>query len=427
MNMGVLPVDVTDPIVRSSNKVLVIAKEESIQNSVALEVVKLPGLLVLSCVSEEQYYSAITKNSAEIIIAVVDVSSCSLGIVDDLAKHRIPTVGLFKRVDDCPRISGKHIVSHIDKDDIDQMVGLSGVVERIFENRKTRVLVLHQDGKYRDYLQALLLGRFYTVMQASDVAEAMELLTLYPNTQLLLLDENYTKVGNIEVIELLRRNYSADQMSIISLIVQRDAALVSALFDSGSSDVVATSTDDVEFLARVQHQVASIATFRKLKSRAFRDTLTDAYTMEYFHDVGNKIFANAVRDNFKLALAVLNIDNFSVINEQHGAEIGNLTLRTVKEQLNALLRTTDFVVRKEGDEFICLISCVGREVLAQILERARSEVASNGAWFGNTKIPLTVSIGATTELGASLENMLTRAEMALLQARKEGRNRVEIF
>ncbi len=425
--MGVFTAEILPTIEGSSNKVLVIARQETVQAVVRAEVVKLPGLSILSCSSEEQYHEVIAQNSSEIIIAIADVSTCGTAIIEDLSKYGIPTVGLFNRVDDCPRISGKHVVSNIDRDDIDQMAGLSAVVEGIFENRKTRIVILHQDSKYRKYLEEILLGRYFTVMQASDVAQAMELLTLYPNTQVLLLDENYRQVGNIEVINLLRRNYPADNLSIISLITQRDAALVSALFESGSSDVVATSTDDVEFLARVQQQASVILNFRIFKNRVFKDPLTEAYTMDYLWDVGPKLFANASRDSFKLALAVINIDNFTEVNDEYGAAVGDLVLRSVTEQLNSIFRTTDFVVRKEGDEFISLLSCVDRDKLAHILERTREQIESGGVWFGKTKLPITITIGATVELGASLINMLTRAEVALVQARKTGRNRIEIL
>lgn len=424
--MGELTVDVGKPVAGSSNKVLVIAAEKAVQALVGAQVVKSPGLSVLSCMTVEQYSDAISNRLSEVIMAIADVSF-SPDTLEDLEKHNIPTVGLFTQHDGSPQIVGKHIISSLNRDDIDQMAGLSGVLEGVFENRKTRIIVLHQQSKYRRYLEDLLSARYYTVMQASEVAEAMELLTLYPDTQVLLFDESYVQVGNIEVIKQLRRNYASDHLSIVSLVVQRDAALISMLFESGSNDVIATSTDDVEFLARIRHQISIISDFRKLKNRAFRDPLSKAYTIEYFNDAGGRIFANAIRENFKLALAVINIDHFKSVNEQHGAAVGNLVLRSIPEQLEALLRATDFVVRKEGDEFICLMSCIDREVLRQTLERARKHIESNGVWFGQTKIPISVTIGATAELGATLDNMLTRAEVALLQARKEGRNRVEIL
>lgn len=425
--MGELTDDVSNPIASSANKILVIAAEEAIQVAVAAQVVKQLGLSVLKCSTVEQYRDVITHRSADILMVIADVSSCTSDIIDDLAHQKIPTLGLFSPLEDTHQMSGKHVVSNLNRDDIDQMAGLSRVLEGVFENRKTRIIVLHQHRQYRNYLEGLLLARYYTVMQATDVAEAMELLVLYPDTQVLLFDENYTKVGNVEVIKQLRRNYSPDHLSIISLIVQRDAALISALFEYGSSDVITTSTDDVEFLARIAHQVGVISNFRQLKNRRFRDPLSKAYTLEYFNDVGSRIFANAVRDNFELALAVINIDNFRLVNDQHGSAVGNLVLRSLSEQLQALLRTTDFVVRRQGDEFICVISCIDIASLVQLLERTVRYVEANGVWFGQTKIPITVTIGATAELGATLDNMLTRAEMALLQARKEGRNRFEIL
>lgn len=425
--MGELTVDVSDPVASSANIVLTIAAEESVHASVEAQVVKLLGLSVLRCTTVEQYRQAFAHRSSEIIMVIADASGCTSAIVDDLPKQKIPTIGLFRSLDATLKMSGKHVVSNLNRDDIDQMAGLSRVVESIFENRKTRIIILHQQRKYRNYLEELLLARYYTVMQATDVAEAMELLTLYPDTQVLLFDESYATVGHVEVITQLRRNYALDHLSIVSLVVQREAGLISSLFKFGSSDVIATSTDDVEFLARIEHQVGIIANFRQIKNRLFRDPLSQAYTVEYFNDVGSRIFANAVRDNFELALAVINIDNFRLVNDQHGAAVGNLVLRSLSEQLQALLRTTDFVVRRQGDEFICVISCIELEPLEQLLERTIRYVEAKGVWFGQTKIPITVTIGATAELGATLENMLTRAEMALLQARKEGRNRFEIL
>ena len=409
--------------------VLVLAHEPRLLALISKQVVRVLGLSVMSCDSLERFQEILAGETA-VILSIVDMAMEEPDLdqcINGLQQNQVPVITVFNRRDNCSRVSSKNVIASLDRDDKDQLATISSLAENIFNNRKTRIVVLHENRRHRDYLEALLNNHYFTVMQAEDVAEAMELLNLYPQTQLLLIDEKCRNIGGFNIIQSIRKNASLDHLAILGLTVQRDPQLISELFAAGANDVIPTSTDDAELLVRVNYHANTINTVRHLKRGVFRDNLTSAYTIEYFHDVGRKVFAGAARGGLQIGIAAINVDNFSGINERYGAAVGNYVLRSVADQLGKFTRDADFVARKEGDEFLCLISCVGRNSIRAVLERIRLEVEKTGVWYGNERIPVTLSIGGTTETGASLDMMQTRAEMALRQARKDGPNRVEIL
>lgn len=424
-----LNVDINNTLEVSPGCVLVLAHEPKLLSMISKQIVRVLGLSVLSCDSIDRF-NEIMVGETGIILAIVDMSMGELEVEQTLTgledKH-VPVISVFNRREHCARIDRANVIASLDRDDKEQITSLSSLAANIFNNRKTRVIVLHDHEKHRNYLEGLLSNHYYTVMTASDVAHAMELLNLYPDTQLLLIDEKCRNIGGFNIIQSIRKNYSSEHLAILGMIVQRDPELIAEMFAVGANDVIPISTDDVELLVRLKYHASMIKTVRELKRGVFRDDLTAAYTADYFYDVGKKLFAGAQRGSQQIGLAAINIDNFGVINERYGAPVGNYVLKSVANQLKQFTRDADFIARKEGDEFLCMISCVGRNNIRTVLDRIRSQIEKSGVWYGNERIPVTITVGGTTESGASLELMQTRAELALLQARKEGKNRVEVL
>ncbi len=410
-------------------RLLLLSNDAKVQSAIDLQLIDRLGVSLSRYRTAEEFEQAVSNHDAGEVLAIIDNSEISeeesAELFSALESQEIPTVSIYNRANNCTRVEYKSVIATLDRDK--QLRQLSEMAEGVFKNRRIRVIILHRNSQHRHYLEELLSGQFYTVMQAADVAEAKEFLTLYPQSQILLLDEKFCVVDGIDVVETLRENNPIDRLAIIGMTVQRDPALISRLFESGASDVLTTSTDDIELLARIRFQLQSISKSRKLQQGAFSDYLTCAYSREYFYDAGNKIFASAQRGNLQLSFALVNIDNFNTINREYGLAVGNAVLCSVADQLKRMIRETDIIARNEGDEFLCLLSCVGRNNIYPILERVRMQIEKKGAWNAKQHIPLSVSIGATPETGASLENMQIRAEMALQQAKQAGKGRVEIL
>ena len=163
--------------------------------------------------------------------------------------------------------------------------------------------------------------------------------------------------------------------------------------------------------------------------RSIRDPLTGLFTRSYMQDVVQRLCDLQDRnENVQVFLLMLDLDHFKQVNDTHGHAIGDEVLRTVAKTLSARIRTTDIPIRFGGEEFMVFMSCrAGNDPLlwAERLQRV----------IGATRIPLpdgrgealrvTVSGGLAARLyRESLPSLIRRADDALYQAKKSGRNRI---
>ena len=139
--------------------------------------------------------------------------------------------------------------------------------------------------------------------------------------------------------------------------------------------------------------------------------------------------SRAQRSNRPLSLAVLDIDDFKKVNDKYGHLVGDQVLRDLAELAKRFTRKTDFVGRHGGEEFVFIFPETslhgedGKENGAfQAAERFR-ELAEKTLKVKNE--PITVSIGVTEwKKDNSPEKLFNRADQAMLQAKRAGRNKV---
>jgi diguanylate cyclase (GGDEF)-like protein len=124
-----------------------------------------------------------------------------------------------------------------------------------------------------------------------------------------------------------------------------------------------------------------------------------------------------------IAVLYLDLDGFKQVNDTHGHAAGDLVLSTVAKRLSAAVRATDLVVRLGGDEFVLLCPGLPEAEAIRLAERVLSDVASPIAFRGE---PL--DIGASIGIAAYGDDVpesdvLRSADMAMYQAKKQGRGR----
>ena len=152
------------------------------------------------------------------------------------------------------------------------------------------------------------------------------------------------------------------------------------------------------------------------------DMLTGLYKRHYFFEFAQKELLAAKRYHYPISLLILDIDNFKQINTRHGYEAGDHTLRNVARVIQESLRETDFLARYGGEEFAILMPHAKWEDAEKTAERVRTAMESLQTLSGGNQIFVTVSIGLAS-LGAEvtkLENLISRAELALGYAKKMG-------
>ncbi|HEY3330889.1 MAG TPA: HD domain-containing phosphohydrolase [Capsulimonadaceae bacterium] len=134
---------------------------------------------------------------------------------------------------------------------------------------------------------------------------------------------------------------------------------------------------------------------QEAQDRADRDPLTDLYNHRAFHNRYISASSRALSDGARLAVVMLDLDNFKFFNDVYGHAVGDEVLIQVAERLRAACRRGDTLSRFGGDEFAVLIADVGAAREEDIAARLQS--ALNGMAYlpsdSNTSIPITASLG----------------------------------
>ncbi len=128
-----------------------------------------------------------------------------------------------------------------------------------------------------------------------------------------------------------------------------------------------------------------------------------------------------------LSMLMLDIDRFKQINDQHGHKAGDDVLRQVVENIRRHLRREDHFGRYGGDEFVLLLPETPAEGAKLLAERIRRAISGRKLELGNDSLTVTTSIGVATMDAASdadWEQLAMRADAALYEAKRQGRNRV---
>ncbi|HVS46155.1 MAG TPA: GGDEF domain-containing protein [Verrucomicrobiae bacterium] len=124
------------------------------------------------------------------------------------------------------------------------------------------------------------------------------------------------------------------------------------------------------------------------------------------------------------AVLLLDIDRFKSVNDELGHAAGDDCLRRIAGVIVTSIREGDYAGRIGGEEFLVVMPRASREVALHVGERLRASIESSGSKYSNGS-PVTTSIGvATIEIGETADTALERADRALYQAKRLGRNRV---
>ena len=138
--------------------------------------------------------------------------------------------------------------------------------------------------------------------------------------------------------------------------------------------------------------------------------------------------ARAEREGSSVGVIMADLDHFKRVNDTYGHMAGDAVLRAVAGRMLSLFRSYDAIGRYGGEEFVIILpGCDGKSI-AGIAERLRKTIGDERMDTPKGKIPVTVSLGAAVSTGGkdSVQSLVKAVDNALYQAKKKGRNCVEI-
>jgi diguanylate cyclase (GGDEF)-like protein len=183
--------------------------------------------------------------------------------------------------------------------------------------------------------------------------------------------------------------------------------------------------------AQARHALNSklIDTHKRLKYLAENDPMTGLSNRYYFEEHLRGAIQRAQRLNFQLGLVYLDIDNFKLINDSLGHDSGDLLLQKIAQRLLGVVREGDVVCRLGGDEFAIIVHDLETETSVGALAQRVIESVREPIMLNNKEQFVTCSIGVATypRCATTAEDMLKRADLAMYQVKREGRNGFHFF
>jgi diguanylate cyclase (GGDEF)-like protein len=164
----------------------------------------------------------------------------------------------------------------------------------------------------------------------------------------------------------------------------------------------------------------------ELEYQSNTDVLTGLLNRRALQQAAVRAIAQARRHNSPLALLLLDLDHFKEINDCHGHEGGDAALCMTAQCLTNNLRSADLVARIGGEEFVALLPETDEPEASLAAERIRCSIENLRMEQPRHDLALSASVGVTRLLpdDTTLEQLLSRADQALYEAKKSGRNRV---
>jgi diguanylate cyclase (GGDEF)-like protein len=194
----------------------------------------------------------------------------------------------------------------------------------------------------------------------------------------------------------------------------------------------AYTRDHVRTLSVVAQQAAvvlrSAQLYEEMRRLATTDPLTGLHNRRRFVQLLEETLRRARRYREAFAVVLLDVDHFRAVNDRHGQGAGDRVLETVAGAMRDWVRDTDSVARIGGDEFAALLLQMNAEQAAPVVERLRAAIEGLTLRLGDATIGLAVSAGIAgyPAHGADAEALLSRADAALHEAKRQGRNRVAL-
>jgi diguanylate cyclase (GGDEF)-like protein len=285
-----------------------------------------------------------------------------------------------------------------------------------WEQSKVEILILEDDPEIGRFFQMKLAHPTRTIFVAQTVKLAGEILDEH-DIDLILLDLTLPDADGRSFLRQVRENQRTSTVPIIVISGRRGPVTKTECFELGADEYFEKPVA-LEMLAAAVG--AKIKRAAELARRARYDVLTGMLNRIAFQEVFRRTQALTRRARSSLALAILDLDKFKLINDKFGHPLGDRVLIRASQIITRSLRRSDIVGRWGGDEFVVLLPETDAAGAHRALNTVRHALWEDSFETEGTKLRLSFSAGVVdVSDGASLDETVAEADRLLYQAKAE--------
>ncbi|MBA2281954.1 MAG: diguanylate cyclase [Actinomycetota bacterium] len=292
-----------------------------------------------------------------------------------------------------------------------------------------KILVAEDSLVIRTVVCDQLQDEGYEIVEAVDGESALRLCSA-ERPDAILLDIEMPGLDGHEVLVQLKADDELSSIPVVFLTGRTGTDDMVAGLRAGAHDYLRKPFEPAELLARVGGAVRIKRLQDELQLRNEQldklsrvDGLTGLHNRRHMDEQLEKELSTGVRHGQPLAVLLLDIDRFKLVNDVEGHPAGDRVLQEFAARVLSVVRVGDVVGRWGGEEFVVIAPHTDRPGALRLAERIRAAVADETMDVGDHRIPVTVSIGCVVGLGPAA-GLLADADAALYRSKDEGRNRV---
>ncbi len=283
-----------------------------------------------------------------------------------------------------------------------------------------RIIVIEPSRTVQRIVTGVIEPWGHEVCSFTDAPEALTFLQAEHDVRAVISSMELASISGIEFVKNARKLTGQRPLYIMLMSSRGERSLMIQALDNGADDFMSKPPVMEELRARLRAADRITSMQAELLRLARTDPLSCLLNRRAFVEVGQRMLERAYSGH-PLSLVICDLDKFKTINDEHGHDIGDLVLKRVSE---ALQSTAEAAGRLGGEEFALLVEGHLDETieLAEDLRQSVGELAINA---GKETIGVTCSIGvAEWKPSDTLDLLMRRADVALYEAKRLGRNRV---
>lgn len=247
----------------------------------------------------------------------------------------------------------------------------------------------------------------------------------------ILLDLNIEDSEGLDTLKKIIRELP--DTPIVVLTGLNEEQVGRKAIQNGATDYIPKAHATTYLLSRaITYGIERNRLISEIKKRAEEDCLTGLPNRASLFKHLHTLIEQSKRSDTKLAMGMLDLDNFKKINDEHGHIVGDKLLIEVSNRLQSALRASDYLARLAGDEFIILITNYkNEEELLAVLEKKREAVAQPlevELQSGKIEIKVSCSIGVVEwNNDCTIETFINLADSQLYEGKRMGKDRVSFI
>ncbi len=300
------------------------------------------------------------------------------------------------------------------------------------------ILVAEDSPIFRLLLEKTLRKAGHEVTSVENGRKAFDLFErhFFP---IILSDWMMPEMDGIELCKAVRSTQSPSYVFIIFLTSKNAKEDIVTGLEAGADDYLSKPFNPDELKARIKTGIRILKLERSLikakeeiRMLSFTDPLTGCFNRGYADNGLRKEVKRALRYKSPLSVVMFDIDRFKSINDSYGHQGGDSVLVEVVNRVRRSIRNdVDWLCRYGGDEFVLVLPETDIAGAKKLSERIRTKISQEKITFENFEIDVTASFGVAdldprTEHDATFEILVSQADRLLYQAKKNGKNRIEV-